>query len=183
MVTLETTRMRKIRPLARIAGIAGLIAALGAYAAPVFAGPAEVALLKSYEGSWRGKGQVIGTEQETVTCRMSLTDGNQDKVNYSGRCALAGANLSINGTLAYIEESKRYEGAMTSNVNFAGVAVGRKQGNGIVFNLKSRGTAEDVDLEISASILLSPGAITVDFTATDTNTGKVVSASVPFAKT
>lgn len=174
--------MTRIGPLARMVGVAGLIAAVGAYAAPAFAGPAEVALLKSYQGSWRGEGKVVGTEQETVTCRMSLSPGNQDKVNYSGRCALAGANLSINGTLAYNEEGQRYEGAMTSNVNFSGLAVGKKRGDGIVFNLKSRGVQDDANVEISASIVLTPGVITVDFTATDIDTGKVVSASVPFAK-
>jgi hypothetical protein len=32
---------------------------------------------------------------------MSLTPGIQQKVNYSGRCALAGTQLSVNGTIAF----------------------------------------------------------------------------------
>ena len=83
--------MTHFQPLVRIAAIAGLIAATGVAVAPAFAGPAEMALLKSYEGSWKGKGQVVGADTETVTCRMLLSAGNDDKVNYSGRCALAGS--------------------------------------------------------------------------------------------
>lgn len=174
--------MTNFGPFARLIGAAGLVAALAGAAAPALAGPAEIALLKSYEGNWRGEGTAIGTSTEKVTCRMALTPGNQDKVNYAGRCALAGTNLSINGTLAYIDDSERYEGAMTSNLNFSGVAVGRKQGNGIVFNLQSRGEQDNSDLEINAAIVLTPGVITVQFKATDIKTGKVIIASVPFAK-
>lgn len=174
--------MINLAPAARLFCAAGLAVALGAAVAPAFAGPAEVALLKSYEGNWRGKGTVVGTDSETVNCRMSLTDGNNDKINYSGRCALAGNSLSINGTLAYIEASHRYEGAMTSNVNFSGVAVGQKIGTGITFNLKSRGMNDDNNIEVNAAITLSPGVITVGFKATDVTTGKVINATVPFAK-
>ncbi len=174
--------MTKFAPVARIAGAAALLAVASASIAPAFAGPAEVALLKSYEGSWRGRGTVVGSDTEKVTCRMSLTDGNGDKVNYAGRCALAGTDLAINGTLAYIEGSQRYEGAMTSNANFSGVAVGRKEGDGIVFNLQSRGLSDDADIEINAGIILTPGGITVKFNALDTKTGKVLNASVPFSK-
>lgn len=174
--------MRKFGPFARFFGAAGLVAALACVSAPALAGPAEVGLLKSYEGNWRGEGVAVGTDRERVTCRMALTPGNQDKVNYAGRCTLAGTNLSINGTLAYIDDSARYEGAMTSNLNFTGVAVGRKQDGGIVFNLQSRGRQDNTDLEVNASITLTPGVITVQFKATDVKTGKVIVASVPFSK-
>jgi hypothetical protein len=174
--------MTGLAPLARLTGAAVLTAMVGAWVAPVFAGPAEVALLKSYEGNWRGRGTVVGSDTETVTCRMSLTNGNQDKVNYAGRCALAGTDLAINGTLAYIDSSQRYEGAMTSNINFSGVAVGRKEGKGIVFNLKSRGMSDSSNVEVTAGIILTPGVITVKFNAVDMNTGKVLNASVPFSK-
>ncbi|MGN6101185.1 MAG: hypothetical protein ACTHOR_08555 [Devosia sp.] len=174
--------MNKIGPVARAIGVAGLLVACGAPAVAI-GGPAEVALLKSYEGSWKGTGQVVGTDQETITCRMSLTDGNNDKVNYNGRCGLAGTVLNIAGTLAYIEASQRFEGAMTSNVNFSGVAVGKKTGSGLVFNLVSRGVSEGVTVEINAGITLTPGVITVSFKATDVKTGKVIHATVPFART
>jgi hypothetical protein len=174
--------MSKLGSFFRVTGAAALLAMVGAAMAPAFAGPAEVALLKSYEGNWRGRGTVVGSDTETVTCRMSLTPGNQNKVNYNGRCALAGTNLAINGTLAYIDSSQRYEGAMTSNINFSGVAVGRKEGNGIVFNLKSRGMSDSANVEVTAGIILTPGVITVKFNAVDVDTGKVLNAVVPFSK-
>jgi hypothetical protein len=174
--------MSKIGSFARLTGAAVMLAVIGGAVAPAFAGPAEIALLKSYEGNWRGRGTVVGSDTETVTCRMSLTPGNQSKVNYAGRCALAGTDLAINGTLAYVDSSQRYEGAMTSNINFSGVAVGRKEGNGIVFNLKSRGMSDNANVEVTAGIILTPGVITVKFNAVDVNTGKVLNATVPFSK-
>jgi hypothetical protein len=179
---LETILMMTFGAFARMTGAAALLAVIGASITPAFAGPAEVALLKSYEGNWRGRGTVVGSDTEKVTCRMSLTPGNQDKVNYAGRCALAGTDLAINGTLAYIDSNQRYEGAMTSNINFSGVAVGRKQDNGIVFSLKSRGMSDNANVEVTADIILTPGVITVKFNAVDVNTGKVLNASVPFSR-
>jgi hypothetical protein len=174
--------MSKLGSLVRATRAAALLGVIAASVAPAFAGPAEVGLLKSYEGNWRGRGTVVGSDTETVTCRMSLTPGNQNKVNYAGRCALAGTDLAINGTLAYIDSSQRYEGAMTSNINFSGVAVGRKEGSGIVFNLKSRGMSDNANVEVTAGIILSPGVITVKFNAVDVDTGKVLNAVVPFSK-
>jgi hypothetical protein len=174
--------MGKLGSFVRLTGAAALLGVIAASVAPAFAGPAEVALLKSYEGNWRGRGTVVGSDTETVTCRMSLTPGNQNKVNYAGRCALAGTDLAINGTLAYIDASQRYEGAMTSNINFSGVAIGRKEGDRIVFNLKSRGMSDNANVEVTAGIILTPGVITVKFNAVDVDTGKVLNAVVPFSK-
>ena len=174
--------MINLVPVARVVGFAALTTFAAAAVAPAFAGPAELQLLRSYEGSWRGKGTLVGGDSQPVNCRMSLQDGNEQKINYSGRCTLAGANLSISGTLAYVEASHRYEGVMTSNANFSGVAVGQKKGDGIVFSMKSRGVQENANLEISAGIVLTPGVITVQFQATDAKSGKTVHATVPFAK-
>src|SRR3978361_661280 len=46
--------MRFIGPLSRIIGAATLVGAFAGFALPAVAGADEVALLKSYEGSWRG---------------------------------------------------------------------------------------------------------------------------------
>jgi hypothetical protein len=115
--------------LTRAAALAGLLLSATAGSMPTMAAPADVALLKSYIGEWRGRGVVIGASEESVVCRLSLTEGNQDKVNYNGRCALAGTNLSVAGTIAYIDASRRYEAAMTSNATFTGIAVGQKRGS------------------------------------------------------
>jgi len=175
--------MNLFGPLARSAAVAGLVVTSMVAAAPAHAAQADIELLNSYLGDWRGKGTLVGDESETVICRLSLTPGNQNKVNYSGRCAMAGNNLSVSGTLAYVESSRRYEAAMTSNATFTGVAVGRKQGNGVVFNLKERETDEEGnDLTISAVIALLNEKINVEFQVLFNSSGDVLKAKVPFSK-
>jgi len=173
--------MTKLGPLWRAAAVAGLLALSGA--APAAAAPADVALLKSYIGEWRGRGVLIGANTETVVCRMSLTQGNQDKVNYNGRCTLAGTQLSVAGTMAYIEASRRYEAAMSSNATFTGVAVGQKRGSGLVFNLRERDKDEEgKDLNISAQIKLQGDNIEVVFEVVYVESGDSLRAEVPFSR-
>ncbi|MHA6299323.1 hypothetical protein [Devosia sp. CAU 1758] len=170
-------------PLTRAAALAGLLftAALGA--APVAAAPADVALLKSYIGDWVGNGVLIGADTETVRCRLSLTQGNQDKVNYNGRCAFAGSPpLSVSGTMAHVEASKRFEAVMEFN-SFSGVAVGQKRGSGLVFNLRERDQDEEgKELSISAQIQLNQGAIQVQFELVYIESGDSLRAEIPFAR-
>lgn len=175
--------MTKIRPLSRALALAALVTLGSAASAPVYAAPADVALLKSYIGEWRGRGTLVGANSETVVCRLSLSEGNQDKVNYNGRCTLAGSQLSVAGTMAYVEASKRYEAAMSSNATFSGLAVGQKRGDNLVFNLRERDKDEEgKDLNISAQINLSPNAITVVFDVVYIESGDSIRAEVPFSK-
>ena len=150
--------MKLLGPLAQAGAITGLaIASVLAASAPALAGPAEMTLLESYIGTWQGRGVLTGADKETVVCRMTITDGNADKVNYSGRCAMAGTTVSVNGTLAYIDARKRYEAAMTTNAGFTGLAIGKKNGSGILFDLKEKAEDESGnDLNVSASIRLVP---------------------------
>lgn len=167
--------------LSRTAALAGLLAVSGAV--PALAAPADVALLQSYIGEWRGRGILIGANTETVVCRMSLTQGNQQKVNYNGRCTLAGTQLSVAGTMAYIESSRRFEAAMSSNATFTGIAVGQKRGNGLVFNLRERDKDEEgKDLNISAQITLNGDAIDVVFEVVYVESGDSLRAEVPFSR-
>ncbi len=178
--------MKLLGPLSRIVALAGLLAAIPlAAAAPAYAAAADVALLKSYVGSWKGRGTLIGAETEAVVCRLTLSEGNGDKVNYSGRCSLAGTSLAVNGTLAYVDANKRFEAAMTSNVTFSGLAVGKKSGDDIVFNLKERNKDEEGnDLTVTADIILKDkgAAIGVNFQVVFNATGNSLKASVPFTK-
>jgi hypothetical protein len=177
--------MKLFGPLSRIAALAGLLLATPMAVAPAYAAPADVALLKSYVGSWKGRGTLVGAESESVVCRLSLNEGNADKINYSGRCTLAGTSLSVNGTLAFNDSARRYEAAMTSNVTFSGLAVGKKQGEAIVFNLKERNTDEEGnDLTVTAAIILKGAgkSINVDFQVVFNATGEMLKASVPFTK-
>lgn len=170
-------------PMSRALALAGLLVSAGAASTPAFAGPADVALLKSYIGEWRGRGVLIGANSETVVCRLSLTAGNQDKVNYSGRCTLAGTQLSVAGTMAYVEASRRYEAAMSSNATFTGIAIGQKRGGGLVFNLRERDEDEEgKDINISAQIALTDSAIDVVFEVIYVESGDSLRAEVPFSK-
>lgn len=175
--------MKCLGHLSRVVAVTGLLFSGGAALAPAFAGPAEVALLQSYIGEWRGRGVLIGANKETVVCRLSLTQGNVDKVNYSGRCTLAGTQLSVAGTMAYIEASKRYEAAMSSNATFTGIAVGQKRGSGLVFNLRERDQDEEgKDLNITAQIKLQREAIDVAFEVMYIESGDNLRAEVPFSR-
>ena len=175
--------MTVLGPLSRAAALAGLLLAAGLTAAPAFAGPAEVALLKSYIGEWRGRGTLVGASQESVVCRLTLSQGNQDKVNYSGRCTLAGSNLSVAGTLAYVDASRRFEAAMTSNATFSGIAVGQKRGSGLVFNLKERTPDEEgKEMSIAAQIALNGEDISVAFEVVYIESGDSLTAQVPFTR-
>ncbi|WP_240233382.1 hypothetical protein [Devosia lacusdianchii] len=175
--------MTYFAPLSRMIALAGLLVSAGAASAPAFAAPADVALLQSYLGDWRGRGVLIGANTETVVCRLALTQGNQDKVNYNGRCTLAGTQLSVAGTMAYVEANKRFEAAMSSNATFTGIAVGQKRGGGLVFNLRERDEDEEgKDINISAQITLSNEAINVVFEVVYVDSGDSLRAEVPFSK-
>lgn len=173
--------MISFRPLWRAATLAGLFV-MGA-AAPALSAPADVALLQSYIGEWRGRGVLIGANTETVVCRMTVSQGNQDKINYNGRCSLAGTQLSVAGTMAYIDANKRFEAAMTSNATFTGVAIGQKRGKNLVFNLQERDKDEaGKDLNISARITLEGEAIHVSFDVVYVENGDSLRAEVPFSR-
>jgi hypothetical protein len=175
--------MRSFEQLARAMALTGALLMGGLATAPAFAGPAEQALLKSYIGDWRGRGTLTGANTETVVCRLTLKPGNQDKVNYSGRCSLAGTQLTMAGTMAYIEASKRYEAVMSSNATFRGLAVGQKRGNTLIFKLRERDEDENgKELAISAQINLTSEAIAVQFDVVYVENGDSLRAEVPFTK-
>ena len=165
--------------------LAALVAPLGLFSmAPAMAGPQELAVLTSYIGDWRGSSALVGGgKSEPFTCRLSVAKGNQEKVNYTGRCSLVSANLSISGTIAFNDSQQRYEAAMSSNAGFTGLAIGRLQGQRISFDLQERDKDKSgSDVRIGSRILLVNGDITVDFEVEFNDSGEVLRASVPFAR-
>jgi hypothetical protein len=148
------------------------------------AAPAELALLESYVGNWQGEGALVGGDQpEPFRCRLAIAKGNAGKVNYTGRCALVNATLSISGTIAYNVEAKRYEAAMSSNAGFTGLAIGQQRQGQISFDLKEQQKDRaGSDVRIGSRILLAGGDITVDFEVEFNNSGEVLTASVPFSQ-
>lgn len=169
-------------------GVAGLALAgvMGmSLMTPATAGEAETALLQTFVGNWRGSSVLTGGEEpETFTCRLTMADGNGARVNFAGRCSLIGMNLAVNGTVTYSDQNRRYEGAMTSNTAYSGLAVGQKRGDQIVFSFNKRNLSEEgQDLTIGSTIILEEDKITVEFQVTFNENGDTMNASVPFART
>lgn len=163
--------------------IASVFATAIPAATPAFAAQADIDLLKSYIGDWKGRGTTTASgDPETVVCKLDITDASKTKINYNGRCTLAGGNLSIAGTMAYIDEHKRFEAVMSSNTSFSGVAIGRRRGRGIDFQLRNRDKDSGADFTIDAGISLKSGNIEVKFSVTEIDSGKKIIATVPFKK-
>lgn len=173
--------MNLFGPVARALAIAVPLVVSG----PAWAGPAEMALLEQYIGSWNGKGVLQSAENEPVSCKMSLSKGNGTKLNFTGRCSMAGAQLSVAGTIAYVEANKRYEAAMTTGMGgFRGVAIGQKRGDNIVFDLRDRAKDDSGnDVSITSSVTLKGGnTMAVSFKAVFNESGDTISTSIPFSK-
>jgi len=157
---------------------------VGLAAAPALAGPGEQALLASYVGNWRGESILQGGDKpEPFRCRLAVSPGNSGKINYTGRCTLVNMNLSVSGTIAYVDAKGQYEAVMTSNAGFSGIAVGKQGGNEIGFDLverqKDRGGN---DVAIGSRIFLVGDSIRVDFQVEFNDSGKLLTTSVPFAR-
>lgn len=170
-------RMRLHIAMAIAAVLAGLMS-------PTQAAQAEMDLLASYIGSWRGSGTLVGGEQpESFRCRLTVNKGTAAKINYAGRCTLVNMNLSVAGTIAYNDAARRYEAAMSSNAGFTGIAVGRKSGDRISFDLSERQVDRGGnDIRIGSKITLISDQITVDFEVEFNNSGQILTAKVPFSR-
>ena len=144
----------------------------------------EMGVLSSYIGQWSGASQLVGgSAPEPFRCRLTIAEGNQSKINYSGRCTLVNMNLSVAGTIAYDPAARRYQAVMSSNAGFTGAAIGLQQAGNITFDLlerqKDRGGN---DVRIGSRIVLTGQAITVDFEVEFNDSGEVLTASVPFSR-
>lgn len=152
---------------------------------PASAGPAEMNLLSSYIGSWSGVGVLQGSDQrpESFRCRMIIAPGAGTRINYSGRCTLISMNLSVAGTIAFNDATRRYQATMSSNAGFTGYAVGYRRANRIDFDLQRRQLDQrGNDMTIGSRIHLAGGTIGVDFRVEFNNSGKVLTAVVPFTR-
>ena len=173
------TRMR----LHVVVGVAAIMLS-SLMAVPAQSGQAELDLLTSYIGKWSGAGVLVGgKEPESFRCRLTVAKGNLAKINYAGRCSLVNMNLSVSGTIAFNDQTRRYEAAMSSNAGFTGIAIGRKQGDQISFDLSERQIDRGGnDVRIGSRIKLIGDSITVDFEVEFNNSGEVLTAEVPFAR-
>jgi hypothetical protein len=164
--------------------VAAIAMAVALVAGPAFAGPAELGLLTSYVGEWRGDSELVGgNKPEPFKCRLTMAKGNQAKINYSGRCTLVNMNLSVTGTISYNDKERRYEAIMSTNAGFTGLAVGRIQGDKISFKLEERQTDKGGNnIRIGSIIILEDDSITVNYEVEFNESGHVLTAMVPFAR-
>jgi hypothetical protein len=152
---------------------------------PAHAGPAELALLSNYVGDWSGSSTLVGGEKpEPFSCRLTINNGNQSKINYAGRCTLTTMNLSVTGTIAFDDATRTYQAIMGSNAGYKGVAVGRVSGDKITFDLSDEQSDRAGNpVKLGAQIILTgSSSITVSYQVEFNNSGKTLSASVPFTK-
>lgn len=169
-------KVTRILALAALMGLAGTGVS--------HAGPTEEGLLKSYVGNWRGESMLVGGEKpEPFRCRLAVTPGKQGKINYAGRCTLVNMNLSVSGTIAYVDAGGRYEAVMSSNAGFSGIAVGREDGGQIGFDLAERQTDRGGnDVAIGSKLFLAEESIVVVFQVEFNNSGQFLTANVPFTR-
>lgn len=165
--------------------LAAVLTVLAVFASivPARAGQSEIDLLAAYVGDWRGESALTGgDEPEPFRCRLTVAKGNQNRINYTGRCSLVHTNLSISGTIAYVDDKNHYEAVMSSNAGFTGAAVGLIRNKTISFDLrKSQRDRSGSDVRIGARIVLVEDTITVEFEVEFNESGKILTASVPFA--
>lgn len=172
-----------MKPFPKYALAALLALAMAPVSQPAFASQADIDLLKSYVGEWRGRGTAMFAatgRNETVVCRMNIADATTTRVTFDGRCTLAGRTLAVAGTVAWVAESNRYEAIMSSVASFQGVAVGQRRGNNIAFNLVDR-NSERGEHRIDAGLALQGDEIHFDFKITNVTSGEVTTAQIPFA--
>lgn len=162
------------------------VAALGLLATPAAqAGPTEIALLSNYIGEWQGTSELVGGEKpEPFSCRLTINKGNQSKINYAGRCTVTTMNLSVTGTIAFDDATQTYQAIMGSNAGYKGVAVGRVSGDKITFDLSEQesdraGNAVRLGAQI---VLIGSTSITVNYEVEFNESGRVLTAYVPFTK-
>lgn len=160
--------------------------AAAALAMPISAeaGEREMSLLESYVGEWDGAAKLLGgDEPEDFTCRMTITEARTPKIYYVGRCTLVGLNLTVSGAIGFNDKTRRYEGVMSSNTAFSGIALGRIRGSSIVFDFEERQPGEqDDEVAIDAQITLKGETVTVDFSIAFSDSGETLTTSVPFGR-
>jgi hypothetical protein len=148
-------------------------ALLSVPAVPVFAAPADIELLQSYAGTWRGAGELTGPDSGSVRCRLTFR-ALGEKLSFTGRCTVAGSGTrGFTGSIAFNEATGRYEASSSD-----GTVVGRKSGNTITFNMSDTTTQG----EVTSSMSLSGNQIRVDFQLKDEDTGEVSGSRVTFTR-
>lgn len=153
--------------------LSAALLSIAALAPSTMSAQADTATLMAYAGDWRGAGQLRGTEEGSLSCRLSMTQ-NGDRLNYSGRCTLEGSgSRSFRGVMAWDAEQGRYVVRSAD-----GAAYGRARNGGVVFNIEG----EDSRGSMTSTFSLTGGAISVSFRFVDNETQGVTESSINFSR-
>lgn len=165
--------MIKTRFIAAALLTLGVAATAGAM--PAQAGPAETQMLQKYAGVWNGRGTIEGAENGTAVCKLTFKP-NGEKLNYSGRCSLAGNSTSFKGTMVYDQRSDRFV-MSTSGAGQSQTVAGRRNGGSIVFV-----TGGDDRRGSYTSTMTLSNSIQMNFAFQDAKTNEKTTAKVGFSK-
>ena len=168
--------------VSKMSALTLLCGSLAVWVGGAIAGPADAEMLRSYVGSYIGKGVTSGSasQPEAVRCRLILQPAGSDKVNYSGRCSISGANVAMAGIFAVVGD--HVEADMSSNAGASATVVGQRRNGGIVFSSKAKNLSEGRDQTITSSLTLAKGTIQVEFSVLDNKTRKLTTGAVPFVR-
>jgi hypothetical protein len=148
-------------------------ALLSAPAVPVSAAPADIELLQSYAGSWRGEGELTGPDSGSVRCRLTFR-AIGEKLSFNGRCTVAGSGTrGFTGSISFNESTGRFEASSSD-----GTVVGSKSGSTITFNMSD----STVQGDVTSTMSLRGNQIRVDFSLKDADTGQVSGSKVTFTR-
>lgn len=148
--------------------------------AAAMAAQRDIQVLQSYVGSWEGRGTFgSGDNAESIKCRLTVTSAKPETAQFNGVCAIAGKSMSIRGSLGYFADKNRYEATMTSNADFNGTAIGRRNGSSIDFTMLPADDEGGARYKISAGLSLRNESIVVKARITDTVENFSTSANVP----
>jgi hypothetical protein len=131
---------------------------------PVSAGEAELKMLGSLIGSWKGKGTLVEPGKESpFDCRMTVGKGNRGKLVLNVKCPL----IEAYGGVAYSDAAARYEIALTSTTDFRAGSVGVLDEGALVFPVEASDTDKKNNaVTISGHLSMQPEAIVATFEAT-----------------
>lgn len=147
-------------------------AALAASALPAVAGPAESAFLAKLPGTWTGSGTIVGAEQGSVDCTLTLKGA--DKISFTGTCnAGQFGPQTYSGALTYSDTARQYQARSNGET-----VVGTKSGNAVVFKTKMKTIAGTGDTVMK----LSATSIVIDVDMVRADTGEKLKSHITFKK-
>ena len=74
------------------------------------------------------------------------------------------------------------EAVMSTSTSFSGVAIGKRESDNLIFQLSDKNAETGDSLKIDSDIKLIDGELSINFTAENITTGRIIKAQVPFTQ-